>query len=97
MFNNGLFGGYSDEDRAKIVVNQINCLTEELITIYRQHKVKISPLIISECVEKYLMTTIFDFVFATTAIPYNLQFNLEQVSDTNQICRFCRVDNFFEY
>eukprot|EP01114_Cavostelium_apophysatum_P016201 TRINITY_DN4553_c0_g1_i1.p1 TRINITY_DN4553_c0_g1~~TRINITY_DN4553_c0_g1_i1.p1 ORF type:complete len:642 (-),score=156.84 TRINITY_DN4553_c0_g1_i1:6-1931(-) len=64
MFESGILSGYSEEEISQITQNQIGLISDELIELHRVYHVRMAPLIVSECVEKYLTITIYDHVFA---------------------------------
>jgi hypothetical protein len=66
MFTTGLGTSYSIEDKGKMVQNQVNLITEEATHHFKRMKVKFTTSIIAECVEKFIMTKLFDVAFTPT-------------------------------
>ena len=83
-----------------MVHNIINLSTEAVVNLYAGQKVKITPAVVSECVEKYLMTRLYDSIF--TANKDSLKSDgllfekIDQASEIYQTlsprhsCRLCR-------
>ena len=70
MFTKGLGDSYSVEDKGKIVQNQITLISDAVLQLYQKNKIKVAPQIIPECVEKHLMTSLFEFAFTPTKVFY---------------------------
>ena len=51
-----------------MVQNQILLFSDEIAFLYQKNKIRVATQIIPECVEKYLMTNLFDFAFTPTKV-----------------------------
>lgn len=57
---------FSMEAIAKELHDVISAATKPMMRVYRSKKIGISPTCVSECIEKYLMCKLHDFLFAPT-------------------------------
>jgi hypothetical protein len=50
LLKKGMGASYSLEDKSKVVLNQVNLLAKEALSIYKKTKIKVSPQVVLECV-----------------------------------------------
>jgi len=104
MFKSGLGKSYSLEDKSKMIHNQVNLLTEEMLSLYIRFYSKNKKLsdkerisyffspVLSECVEKYMMSRLYRCVFPDMSNPQADGFLFEKIRALSTFLRFEHLD-----